>query len=150
MIAVLREKVTRLGMPAALVVTDGNLRWPADDASISVVFSVRALHHLEAGHVLGSYAAFSAPKEAGWPSAPSPAEQLGEFHDAAPDAAPRGRGRLQRPQSRGPDRNGVRGSGGRERQARRATYVAQWTRMHRPVDSLDSWAGKQGLADSRS
>ncbi len=57
MIAVFREKLARVGIDAEksgieLLVADGDQRWPVADGSIDIIFSVRALHHLNAEHVV--------------------------------------------------------------------------------------------------
>ena len=50
MLAVFRERADAAGLAAELHVADGNARWPAEDASTDVVFSARALHHLDPEH----------------------------------------------------------------------------------------------------
>jgi len=146
MIAVLREKVTRLGMPAALVVTDGNCGGPPMMRVFPCLLGARPASPRSRPCARGATPRSPRRRRLAGRRAPSPAEQLGEFHDAAPDAAPRGRGRYS-------GRNhearietvfaALEAESGRRAEPR---TVAQWTRMHRPVDSLDSWAGKQGLA----
>src|SRR5688572_14649387 len=51
MLAEFAKKASQLERTVELHVADGNDRWPANDASVDVVFSARALHHLEPAHV---------------------------------------------------------------------------------------------------
>src|SRR5688572_33209453 len=50
MLEVFRERADAAGLAAELHVADGNARWPAENASTDVVFSARALHHLDPEH----------------------------------------------------------------------------------------------------
>ncbi|MBS1912315.1 MAG: class I SAM-dependent methyltransferase [Bacteroidetes bacterium] len=147
MIGVLREKVAREGLPAAIVVSDGNAAWPADDASISVVFSVRALHHLEPDHVLNELHRVLRPNGS-WLA-------VGRVRRPAdsPSSVMRRRMRWLVQQAGYEARNhearmetvfaALEAEGGQRLEPR---TVARWTRMHRPADSLASWEGKEGLA----
>ena len=48
MLAVFRGKLAQEGLQAQLEVADGNGPWPVEDGSIAVIFSARAMHHLDA------------------------------------------------------------------------------------------------------
>jgi ubiquinone/menaquinone biosynthesis C-methylase UbiE len=50
MLEAFRARLAEAGLAAELKVADGALRWPADDASVDVVFSARAIHHLDPAH----------------------------------------------------------------------------------------------------
>jgi ubiquinone/menaquinone biosynthesis C-methylase UbiE len=52
MLDVFRRRCRESGRPVSLINTDGNNRWPADDASVKAVFSSRAIHQLRAEHVV--------------------------------------------------------------------------------------------------
>lgn len=147
MLQVFRERAAEAGLQAELHVADGNERWPADDASVDVVFSARALHHLEPAHAAAeTRRVLRAP--GGWlvlgrvrrpPDSPKSilrrrmrrlleAEEFaGRSHDARADAV---FAALER-------------AGGRRMEPR---VAARWTAPHRPADSLAAWEGKSGLA----
>jgi ubiquinone/menaquinone biosynthesis C-methylase UbiE len=52
MLAVFREKVEKAQLRAGLLVADANGRWPVEDGSVAVIFSARALHHVEVNHAV--------------------------------------------------------------------------------------------------
>jgi ubiquinone/menaquinone biosynthesis C-methylase UbiE len=52
MLDVFRRRRRERGRPVSLINTNGNNRWPADDGSVNVVFSSRAVHLLRAEHVV--------------------------------------------------------------------------------------------------
>jgi len=147
MLAVFREKLAREGVSAELHEADGNGRWPADDGSVSLVFGARALHHLDPEHVAAETRRVLAPSGgwlvAGRTSRPPDSVKAvlrrrmrrlleaegyaGRSHDARMDSV---FGALQ-------------AAGARRLPPRE---VGRWTTLHRPADSLASWAGKSGLA----
>ena len=147
MLEVFRERVEAEGLEAELHVADGNARWPAEDASVDVVFSARALHHLDPLHaaaetrrvlrgnggclVLGRVRRPTDSVKSvlrrqmrrmleaeGFP---------GRSHDAHKEAV---FAAFER-------------AGGRRSEPR---VAARWTAPHRPADSLAAWEGKSGLA----
>jgi ubiquinone/menaquinone biosynthesis C-methylase UbiE len=65
MLAVFREKVEEAQLRAELLVADGNDRWPADDGSVAVIFSSRALHHVDVDHAVAETGRVLRP-EGGW------------------------------------------------------------------------------------
>lgn len=75
MISVFREKLRQAGLDQAdegnrrpapeLLVADGEGRWPAADGSADVIFSARAVHHIDAAHVAAEARRVLRP-EGGW------------------------------------------------------------------------------------
>ncbi len=147
MLEVFRARAAEAGLQAELHEGDGNARWPAEDASVDVVFSARALHHLDPPHVVAETRRVLRPA-GGWlavgrvrrpPDSPKAAlrrrmrrlleatgyaGRSGDAHAAAVFAA-------------------LEAAGGRRVPPREA---ARWTTTHRPAASLASWEGKSGLA----
>jgi SAM-dependent methyltransferase len=147
MLEVFRERADAAGLAAELHVADGNARWPVDDASVDVIFSARALHHLDPEHAATeTRRALRAP--AGW-------LVLGRVR--RPPQSPKSV--LRRQMRRMLE---ARGLAGRSHEARAGAVfaaleraggvrieprvAARWTGAHRPADSLASWEGKSGLA----
>ncbi|HEX6370584.1 MAG TPA: class I SAM-dependent methyltransferase [Longimicrobium sp.] len=147
MLEVFRERVEAPGLAAELHVADGNGRWPAAEAGTDVVFSARALHHLEPGHAAAeTRRVLRAP--GGW-------LVLGRVR-RPPDSV---KSVLRRQMRRMLEAQGFAGrshearagavfaalerAGGRRMEPRTA---ARWTRPHRPADSIAAWEGKSGLA----
>ena len=147
MLAVFRERVKAAGLAAELHVADGNARWPAADASVDVVFSVRALHHLDPEHAIAETRRVLRTS-GGW-------LVLGRVR--RPTDSPKSvlrrqmRGMLQAhgfsPRSHEARAGAVfaalEQAGGRRMEPR---VAARWTHPHRPADSLAAWEGKAGLA----
>jgi SAM-dependent methyltransferase len=52
MLEVFERRARENGRPVSLIQTDGNGRWPADNGSVKAIFSSRAAHLLNAGHVV--------------------------------------------------------------------------------------------------
>ncbi|HEU0301697.1 MAG TPA: class I SAM-dependent methyltransferase, partial [Longimicrobium sp.] len=147
MLAVFRERAAREGLRADLHLADGNERWPVEDASVDVVFSARALHHLDPGHAAAeTRRVLRAP--GGWlvlgrvrrpPDSPKSVLRrrmrqmlaaegfAGRSHDARADAV----------------FAALEQTGGARLEPR---VAARWTGQHRPADSLIAWEGKSGLA----
>lgn len=147
MVDVFRARTADAGLAPMLVVADGNAPWPADDASVDVVFSARALHHLDPAHVVAEVRRVMRTA-GGWlvtgrvrRPRDSPKSVLrrqmrrmleaegfaGRSHDAGAEAvfaalAAAGGTRLE------------------------PTVAARWTVPHRPADSIAAWEGKSGLA----
>jgi ubiquinone/menaquinone biosynthesis C-methylase UbiE len=147
MLQVFRERVEAAGLAAGLHVADGGGRWPAEDAGTDVVFSARALHHLDPHHAAAEVRrVLRAP--GGW-------LVLGRVR-RPPDSVKsvlrrRMRGMLQAQGFAGRSHDARAGAvfaaleqaGGRRMEPRTA---ARWTHPHRPADSLAAWEGKSGLA----
>jgi predicted O-methyltransferase YrrM len=147
MLDVFRARVAGTRTDAELHVADGNARWPAEDRSIDVIFAARALHHLDADHVVAeTRRVLRAP--CGW---------LATGRVRRPHDSPRSM--LRRRMRRLLEAEGYAGRSG-ERHADDvfsalewwgATRLppreaARWTVPHRPADSIASWRGKAGLA----
>ena len=147
MLEVFRERARAAALDADLRKADGEARWPADDGSVDVVFSARALHHLAPRHVAAEVRRVLRA-EGGWlvlgrvrrpPDSPKSllrrqmrrlleAEGFaGRSHDARADAV----------------FGALVGAGGRMEAPR---VAARWTVAHRPADSLAAWEEKSGLA----
>lgn len=147
MLEVFRDRADAAGLAAELHVADGNARWPAEDASTDVVFSARALHHLDPEHAAAeTRRVLRAP--GGW-------LVLGRVR-RPPDSL---KSVLRRQMRRTLEAQGFAGrshearagavfaalerAGGRRLEPR---VAARWSRPHRPADSIASWEGKSGLA----
>jgi ubiquinone/menaquinone biosynthesis C-methylase UbiE len=61
MLDVFRRRCRESGRTVSLINTDGNNRWPADDASVKVVFSSRAVHLLRVEHVVEEVVRVASP-----------------------------------------------------------------------------------------
>ncbi|WP_420126946.1 class I SAM-dependent methyltransferase [Longimicrobium sp.] len=147
MLEVFRQRADAAGLAAALHVADGNARWTAEDASTDVVFSARALHHLDPEHAATeTRRVLRAP--GGW-------LVLGRVR--RPPDSPKS---ILRRQMRRMLQ--AQGFAGRSHEARAGAVfaaleragglrmeprvAARWTGAHRPAESLASWEGKSGLA----
>lgn len=147
MLDVFRARAADAGLDPELHVADGNARWPADDASVDVVFSARALHHLDPAHAAAEVRRVMRAG-GGWlvtgrvrrpPDSPKSllrrqmrhllqAEGFaGRSHEAGAEAV----------------FAALEADGGRRVEPRTA---ARWTGPHRPADSIAAWEGKSGLA----
>lgn len=147
MLEVFRERADAAGLAAHLHVADGNGRWPAKDAGTDVVFSARALHHLDPGHAAAeTLRVLRAP--GGWlvlgrvrrpPDSPRSVlrRQMRRMLEARGFA---GRSHEQRA---GAVFAALERAGGRRTEPR---VAARWSHPHRPADSIASWKGKSGLA----
>jgi SAM-dependent methyltransferase len=147
MLRVFREHAGAAGLAAELHVADGNARWPADDASVDVVFSARALHHVEPAHAAAEVRRVIRTG-GGW---------LVTGRVRRPPDSPKSV--LRRQMRRMLQEHGLRGrsheagadavfaaleaAGGTRMEPRTA---AEWTVPHRPADSIAAWEGKDGLA----
>jgi SAM-dependent methyltransferase len=142
-----RLRAARAGLDAELIVADGNERWPAADGSVDVVFSARALHHLDLNQVFTEVRRVLVP--GGW---------LVVGRVRRPRDSPRSvlRRRMRQLLQ---DEVGYAGRSGEQHMehvfraleaagARRHPPVvaATWTRDHAPADSLYAWREKSGLA----
>jgi ubiquinone/menaquinone biosynthesis C-methylase UbiE len=147
MLAVFRERLDSGGLDATLHEGDGDEPWPVEDGSAAVVFCARALHHLEPAHVAAeSLRVLGAA--GGWlvlgrvrrpPDSPRAVlrrrmrrllkaqGRAGRSHDATADAV-----------------FALLADAGGE--VAPTLVAARWTRAHRPADSLEGWAAKNGLA----
>ncbi|HEY7768768.1 class I SAM-dependent methyltransferase [Longimicrobium sp.] len=142
-----RLRAAKAGLHPDLRVADGNDPWPAADGSVDVVFSARALHHLDLSRVVPEVRRVLSP--GGWlvvgrvrrpPDSPRAVlrrrmRQLlndelgytgrsGERHMEAVFGALQARGAIRQP----------------------PRIAATWTKDHAPADSLASWREKSGLA----
>ena len=146
MLEVFRERAAAEGAAAELHVADGNERWPVEDRSVDVVFSARALHHLDPAHAAAEVRrVLRAP--GGW-------LVLGRVR-RPPDSP---KSTMRREMRR---RLQAEGFAARSHEARadavfdaleRALGVraeprvaARWTHPHSPADSIAAWEGKSGL-----
>jgi len=147
MLDVFKRRCRESGRAVSLINTDGNNRWPADDGSVKVVFSSRAIHLLRNKHVV---------------------EEV--FRVASPIGATLVLGRLQREKQslrarlRQEMRNRLRQLGyatqeGQQKEreilaacVRRGAaplerrVVATWPVQHNAAQTLASWREKSGLA----
>jgi SAM-dependent methyltransferase len=146
MLEVFRAKAEEDGLAAELHAADGNARWPAEDRSVDVVFSARALHHLDPAHAAAEVRrVLRAP--GGWmvlgrvrrpPDSPKSEmrrrmrNQLeaegfaARSHEARADAV----------------FDALEREGGVRSQPR---VAARWRRPHSPADSIAAWESKSGL-----
>lgn len=147
MLAVFRERADAAALRAELHAADGNDRWPAADGSVDAIFASRAIHHLEAGHVVAETLRSLAPS-GGW-------LVLGTIrrpHDSVKSVLRRRmRGMLRDAgitgRSHGERTDAVFAALEREgARPHEPIEAARWITPHSPADSLNSWAAKQGLA----
>ncbi len=147
MLEAFRERAAREGLRAELHVADGNGHWPVEDASVDVVFSARALHHLEPEHAAAeTRRVLRAP--GGW-------LVLGRVRRPLDSVKSILRRRMRQMLA-------AEGFAGRSHDARsdavfaaleeagaqrlEPRIAARWTGQHRPADSIAAWEGKSGLA----
>jgi ubiquinone/menaquinone biosynthesis C-methylase UbiE len=147
MLEVFRARAAEAGLAAELRVADGNGRWPAEDGAVDVVFSARALHHLDPAHAVAEVRRVTRAAR-GW---------LVTGRVRRPPDSPKSvlRRQMRRMlQAEGfTGRSGEAGAeavfaaleadGGRRAEGR---VAARWTVPHRPADSIAAWEGKSGLA----
>ena len=146
MLSVFREKLAEKGLRGEIVVADGNERWPAEDAAIDVIFSARALHHIDAAHTVAETRRVLGPA-GGWLVVGRVRRPHGSL-----------KSNLRRRMRRLLEERGFTGrsheshtekvfSALEELGARRAPALdaARWIIQHRPSDSFTSWEGKNGL-----
>jgi ubiquinone/menaquinone biosynthesis C-methylase UbiE len=147
MLEVFRARAAEAGLAAELHAGDGNARWPAEDASVDVVFSARALHHLDPAHTAAEVRRVMRGS-GGWlvtgrvrrpPDSPKSVMRrqmrrmleaegfAGRSHEAGAEAV----------------FAALEAEGGRRVEPR---VAARWTVPHRPADSIAAWEGKSGLA----
>jgi SAM-dependent methyltransferase len=142
-----RERAAREGLAADLHVADGDERWPVEDASVDVVFSARALHHLDPAHAAAETRRVLRAT-GGW-------LVLGRVRrppDSVRSVLRRQMRRMLQAEGFSPRSHEARAdavfgalelAGGRRMEPR---VAARWTHPHRPSDSLAAWEGKAGLA----
>lgn len=147
MVAAFRERAARAGLRAELHVADGDARWPVEDASVDVVFSARALHHLEPAHAAAEVRrVLRAP--GGWlvlgrvRRPPDSVKAVLRRRMRQTLAAEGYAGRSHDARA-GAVFAALEGVGGRSIEPR---VAARWTSPHRPADSIAAWEGKSGLA----
>jgi ubiquinone/menaquinone biosynthesis C-methylase UbiE len=146
MLAIFRSKLESVAATWELVVADGNARWPAEDRSIGLVFSTRAMHHIEASHAVAEITRVLAP--GGW-------LVLGSVR--RPQASVKSE--MRRAMRRLLREHGIEGRNhdataeevftaleARGARSRAPVVAARWTTEHRPIDSIEAWEGKEGLA----
>lgn len=147
MLEVFRARVEEAGLAAELHAADGNGPWPAEDGAVDVVFSARALHHLDPAHAAAEVRRVTGPG-GGW---------LVAGRVRRPPDSPKSV--LRRQMRRMLEAEGFRGRSGEAGveavfaaleadDGRRAEprAAARWTVPHRPADSIAAWEGKSGLA----
>ena len=61
MLDVFRRRCSGNARPASLIEADGNSPWPVGNESVKAVFSSRALHLLDAGHVVEEFFRIASP-----------------------------------------------------------------------------------------
>ncbi len=147
MLDVFRDRVEREGLEADLRTADGNERWPVQDGSVEVIFSARAVHHLDVAHLVGEVVRVASPQGA-WlvlgqatrPRQSVRAVMRRRMRRLLEERGYRGRGHPGHAETifEALDRHGAR------RLAPRV--AAAWTHMRSPGDSLGDWEGKEGLA----
>ncbi len=147
MLAVFRGKLAQEGLHAQLEVADGNGPWPVEDGSVAVIFSARAVHHLDAAHVVAETRRVASLRGV-W-------LVLGRVRRPPDSVKAVMRTQMRRLLAQ-------RGYAGKshaahvealfsalERQGGRHTaprVAARWTGLHSPLDSLAAWQSKSGLA----
>jgi SAM-dependent methyltransferase len=147
MLGAFRARAEEAGLAAELHVADGNAPWPAADGTVDVVFSARALHHLDPTHAAAQVRRVLRP-DGGW--------LVGARVRRPPDSP---KSVLRRQMRRMLEAEGFHGrsgeagaeavfaalesAGGRRAEPR---VAARWTVPHRPADSIAAWEGKSGLA----
>lgn len=147
MLAVFREKVEEAQLRAELLVADGNGRWPAEDGSVAVIFSARAIHHVDADHAAAETGRVLR-SEGGWLI-------LGRMRRPNDSVKPTFRRQMERflEEEGYSGRNydvhtetlfsALEAMGG-ERSGPRV--AARWMRRQAPLDWFTAWQGKKGLA----
>jgi SAM-dependent methyltransferase len=147
MLQVFRLRAALAGLDPDLRVADGNERWPAADGSVDVVFSARALHHVDLTQTFAEVRRVLAP--GGW---------LVVGRVRRPPDSPRAVLRRRMRQML----NDEFGYAGRSSERHTETVfdaleargairhppriAATWARDHAPADSIASWREKSGLA----
>lgn len=147
MLEVFARKAAAVRSDIELLLADGNDRWPAIDRSIDVVFCARALHHMAPEHVANEIDRVR-HATGGW---------LVVAKVSRPRESPKSQ--MRRQMRRTLRESGIDGRNHEHHtedvfallEARGAHRIetivaAQWTTRYRPLDSLVSWAGKDGLA----
>ena len=147
MLAVFREKVEEARLRAELLVADGNGRWPAEDGSVTAIFSARALHHVDVDHAAaetrrvlrpeGGCLILGAVRRPSDSMRPTFRRQMGKLlqeegysgrsHDTHTEAL----------------FSALEAIGGERAEPR---VVARWTRRQAPHDWFTAWQEKKGLA----
>ncbi len=147
MLAVFREKVEAARLCAELLLADGNGRWPAEDESVAVIFSARALHHVDVDHAAAETRRVLRP-EGGWLILGMVRRPI----DSVKPAFRRQMGKLLEEEGyRGRNHDthtealfsALEAIGGERAEPR---VVARWTRRQAPLDWFKAWQGKEGLA----
>ena len=148
MLQAFRDRLGRAGLKATLHLMDANELWPVDNGSIDVIFSARAVHHLDVHHVASECVRVGRP---------GPVRiVLGRVRRPPGSVKVEMRRRMLQLLELG----GYRGidlvhqseavldvltDRGGERIP--PEVVARWTRLRSPVNSLDDWQRRAGLAD---
>lgn len=145
MVEVFRARLSEEGLSAEVEVADGNERWPAEDGRAAAVFSSRALHHLRPEHAAGEVRRVL--RSGGI---------LVVGRVRRPQDSPKSL--LRREMRRLLAAEGVHARGGEAAVGRvfdlleesgghrlPPVEAARWSAPHRPADSLEAWARKDGL-----
>jgi ubiquinone/menaquinone biosynthesis C-methylase UbiE len=145
MLDVFRRKVDAADRHGELVVADGNERWPVADHSVDLVFCSRALHHIAAVHVASELDRVVRPT-GGWlivgrvrrPQESIKSQMRRQMRRLLRDHGFDGR-------SHDDHTANVLAALVREAHALEPVAAARWSVDHRPIDSIASWEGKEGL-----
>lgn len=147
MLEVFRQRAAREGLRADLHVADGDGRWPAEDAGVDVVFSARALHHLQPEHAAaetrrvlraaGGWLVLGRVRRPPESVRAVLRRRMREMLSAEGFAGRSHEGRA------GAVFDALERAGGQRLEPR---VAARWTGQHRPADSISAWEGKSGLA----
>lgn len=147
MLSLFRQKLHSRGLRAELHVADGNERWPVEDGSVSVIFSSRALHHLEPEHVAAEARRVVTPG-GGWLIM----GRVRRPEDTVKSIVRRKMRQLllQQGYEGRSHENGARALGralenvgGRFQEPR---VAARWKRLRAPSEWISNWERKSGLA----
>lgn len=145
MLDVFRARAAAQGLHVELLEADGNEPWPAAANSIDLVFSARALHHVDADHAVRE--ARRVLCAGGWLA-------VGNIRRPADSAYTMVRRRMRDTLREAGYRGHSHGNATRDifealeaLGAKRAEpcEAARWTRMYAPISSLVAWEAKQGL-----
>jgi ubiquinone/menaquinone biosynthesis C-methylase UbiE len=147
MLAVFRGKVEEARLRADLLVSDGNRRWPADDGSVTAIFSARAVHHVDLDHAVAEIGRVLRP-QGGWlvvgsvrrPNnslKPTLRRQMRKF------LAEEGYGSRNHDTHAEALFSALEAIGGERAEPR---IAARWTQRPSPLDSITAWQERKGIA----
>lgn len=147
MIRVFRDKLARIDSSPDLYVSDGNDAWPGIEGTFDAIFSSRAIHHIDIDHAVSEIV-----KALGKDGGLLIVGQVKRPNDSVKSVMRRYMRDLLKRQGY----SGRSGGNHAERlftalEARGGTRrepltAAEWTSTHAPVDSIEAWRTKDGLA----